>query len=53
MRALYGQGTSKEAAEANRAVVFGIRTESALVFGLIALCDNEIAAFALIAPGPG
>jgi transposase len=44
MRALHGQGTPREAAEARAAFIFVLRTDSLLVFGLIALIDAEPAA---------
>ncbi|MGO9420664.1 hypothetical protein, partial [Roseiarcus sp.] len=52
MRALHGQGTPREAAEAAYAFIFALRTENALVFGLIALVDRQFAALVLIAPAP-
>jgi hypothetical protein len=53
MRALCGQGTPTEAAEAANAVAFVIRNDAALVFELIACRDSEIAAApVLIAPRP-
>ena len=47
MRALYGQGTPKEAAEANRAFVFVFRTDTALTFALIAVIDGNPASFVI------
>ena len=44
MRALYGRGTPKEAAEARNAFVFVLRTDTVLAFGLIAVIDGEPAA---------
>ncbi len=44
---------SGDAAEGKRPPVFVIRTDDAVIFGLVALCDNELAVFAPIAPGPG
>ena len=41
MRALYGRGTPKEAAEARNAFVFVLRTDTVLAFGLIAVIDGE------------
>jgi hypothetical protein len=53
MRALHGQGTPQEAAEALNALVFIVRTDAAVIFGLVVLGDSEIAAaLVLIAPGP-
>jgi transposase len=44
MRALRGQGTPREAADARAAFIFVLRTDDFLVFGLIALIDAEPAA---------
>ncbi len=44
MRALHGQGTPREAADARAAFIFVLQTDSLLVFGLIALIDAEPAA---------
>ena len=44
MRALHGQGTPREAAEARLAFLFVLRTDALLVFGLIAVIDAEPAA---------
>ena len=53
MRALHGQGTPREAAEAAYAFIFTLRTETVLVFALIAVVEGEFAAFlVLIAPVP-
>jgi hypothetical protein len=52
MRALYGQGTRREAAETLYALIIVLRTEAALVFALIATVDHERAAIAILAPGP-
>jgi phosphoenolpyruvate carboxylase len=52
MRALYGQGTRKEAAEAANAIVFVVRTDAALTFGLIAVVDGELAALVAIVADP-
>ena len=53
MRALHGQGTPREAAEATYAFIFTLRTETVLVFGLIAVVEGEFAALlVLIAPVP-
>ncbi len=41
MRALHGQGTPREAAEARAAVIFVLRTDALLVFGLIAVIDAK------------
>ena len=52
MRALYGQGTPREAAEAATAFIFVLRTDAALAFGLIAVVDGEFAALVIIAAAP-
>jgi hypothetical protein len=52
MRALHGQGTPKEAAEAPNAFVFVVRTDAALILGLIAVLDGEFAALVVIAAAP-
>ena len=52
MRALYGQGTPREAAEAANAIIFVIRTEAMLAFGLIAAANGEFAALVVIAADP-
>ena len=44
MRALYGQGTPREAAEARVAFIFVLQTDALLVFGLIAVIDAKPAA---------
>jgi hypothetical protein len=43
-RALHGQGTARKAADAANAIVFVVRTEATLAFGLIAVTDGELAA---------
>jgi hypothetical protein len=47
MRAVHGQGTPREAAEARAALIFVLQTDSLMVFGLIALIDAEPAALAV------
>ena len=47
MRALYGKGTPKEAAEARHAIVLVLRTDTALTFALIAVIDGEPAALVI------
>ena len=47
MRALYGKGTPKEAAEARHAIVLVLRTDTALTFALIAGIDGEPAALVI------
>jgi hypothetical protein len=49
MRALHGQGTPREAAEARAAFIFVLRTDSLVVFGMIAVIDDEYAAL-VVAP---
>ena len=44
MRALHGQGTPKEAADARAAVIFVMQTDALLAFGLIAIFDAKPAA---------
>jgi hypothetical protein len=44
MRALHGQGTPREAAEARAAFIFVLRTDSLIVFGMIAVTDDEYVA---------
>jgi len=50
--ALYSQGTPTEAAEAANAIVFVIRTDATLAFGLIAAADGELAALVVSAADP-
>ena len=52
MRAFHGQGTPREAAEAAYAFIFTLRTETMLVFGMIAVVEGEFAALVLIAAAP-
>jgi transposase len=47
MRALYGKGTPKEAAEARHAIVLVLRTDTALTFARIAVIDGEPAALVI------
>jgi len=47
MRALHGQGTPREAADARAAFIFVSQTDSLMVFALIALIDAEPAALAV------
>jgi transposase len=44
MRALHGQGTPREAADACAAFIFVLRTDDLLVLGLIAVIDDQYAA---------
>ena len=52
MRALYGQGTPREAAETLYALIIVLRTEAALVFVLIAAVDAELAVIVIVAADP-
>src|SRR5208283_232484 len=52
MRALYGQGTPREAAEAAIAFIFVLQTDAALAFGMIVVVDREFAAFVVIGAEP-
>jgi transposase len=52
MRALYGQGTPREAAEALSALIFVLQSDAALAFGLIATVDAELAAIVIVASDP-
>jgi transposase len=52
MRALYGQGTPREAAEAAMAFLFVLQTDAAIAFGRIAVIEGEFVALIVIAPPP-
>jgi transposase len=55
MRALHGPGTPREAADARYAryaLIFVLRTDAALAFGLIAAVDGKIAVILIIAADP-
>ncbi len=52
MRALHGQGTPRESAEAKCGFIFVLRTDAALAFGLIAVVDRQFAPFVFIAGAP-
>ena len=52
MRALDGQGTPREAAETLYALIIVLSTQAALVFGLIATVDGELAAIVIVAADP-
>src|SRR5271155_5286894 len=52
MRALYGQGTPREAAEAESALIFVLQSDAALAFGLIAAIDGELAPIVIVAADP-
>ena len=53
MRALYGQGTPREAAEAAMAFLFVLQTDAAIAFGRIAVIEGEFVALIVIAPPAG
>lgn len=48
MRALFGQGTPREAANARSALLFVVQTNSALVVAIIAEIDGEMAALFIV-----
>ena len=52
MRALIGQGTPREAAEAAYAFVFVVQTDAALAFAPIVVVDGECAALVVIGTDP-
>ena len=52
MRALHGQGTPREAAEALYALIFLVQTDAALALALIAAVDGELAAIVVVAADP-
>ncbi|MGH7074514.1 MAG: transposase [Stellaceae bacterium] len=52
MRALHGQGTPREAAEALTVFVFAVRIDAMLAFGLIAFVGGGGHALAIIAATP-
>src|ERR1700709_307787 len=52
MRAMFGQGTPREAAEALKAFIFAVRTEAGLAFGLIAAVDGQPAAILVVVVDP-
>ena len=52
MRAVYGQGTPREAAEAVSALIFVLQSDAALIFALIATVDGELAAIVIVAADP-
>ena len=49
MRAMFGQGTPREAAKALRAFIFVVRTDAGVAFGLIAVVNGQLAAILLVA----
>ena len=52
MRALYGQGTPREAAEALYALFFVLQSDAALAFALIHAADREPAAIVIVLAAP-
>ena len=52
MRAVYGQGTPREAAEAVSALIFVLQSDAALIFAVIATVDGELAAIVIVATDP-
>ena len=52
MRALYGQGTPREAAEAVSTLIFVLQSDAALAFALIAAIDGELAPIVIVAAHP-
>jgi transposase len=52
MRALNGQGTAREAAEAVYAVIVVLQTNAAVIFAMIAAIDRELAAIVIVAADP-
>jgi hypothetical protein len=52
MRALYGQGTPREAAEAVSVLIFVLQSDAALVFALIATVDGELAGIVIVTADP-
>jgi len=49
LRAMFGQGTPREAAEALWAFIFVVRTDAAVTFVMIAVVDGQIAAILFVA----
>ena len=49
MRALHGQGTPREAADALSALIFVLQTDAAAAFGLIAVANGQLAAILVVA----
>lgn len=52
MRALRGQGTPREAADATNGFAFVLQTETALAFGMVAVINGEFGALIVIAADP-
>jgi hypothetical protein len=52
MRALHGQGTPREAAQAAKAFIFVLRTDAALAFAPIAVVDGGCAALVVMVTAP-
>ena len=48
MRALFGQGTPREAASARNALLFVVQTDAALVIAMIPDVDGEMAALLIV-----
>ena len=48
IRALHGQGTPREAAEAAIAFIFVLQADAAIAFGLIAVIEGECAALLVV-----
>jgi hypothetical protein len=49
MRAMFGQGTPREAAEALRAFIFVVQSDAGVTFGLIAVVNGQLAAILFVA----
>ena len=52
MRARFGQGTPREAAEALYGLIFVLQTDAALAFALIAAAGGELAAIVIVVADP-
>jgi len=52
MRALNGQGTPREAAEAVYTVIVVLQTNAAVILAMIAAVDGELAAIVIVAADP-
>jgi transposase len=52
IRALYGQGTPREAAEAAYALIFLLHADAALVFAPFAAVDGQLAAIVIVVADP-
>ena len=51
MRAMFGQGTPREAAEALKAFIFVVQTDAGVAFGLIATVNSQLVAILVVAVG--